>query len=145
MVLAGQSAGAMCWFEWGVTRSAGDRPPRARASGSIPGVLSVHYHRDADRRQTLLDRGRAARATAATGSTTAPALLFRGTEIGDRGQRHDEEAAVWRVVPDGRAARARDADELDGAARHRRGRRSTRSRDEVFELRAVRALRSRRL
>ena len=51
-VLCGQSAGAMCWFERGVTRSAGGASV-VLGLGAVPGVLSVHYHRDADRRDAL--------------------------------------------------------------------------------------------
>jgi dipeptidase E len=41
VLLCGVSAGAMCWFEGGVTRSHG--PPRpARGLGLLPGSLSVH-------------------------------------------------------------------------------------------------------
>ena len=37
VVMVGQSAGAMCWFEWGITRSAGSaRRPRARADPGDP-------------------------------------------------------------------------------------------------------------
>jgi peptidase E len=53
IVLAGQSAGAMCWFEGGVTRSAGSARV-VSGLGLVPGVLSVHYHRDDDRRAALL-------------------------------------------------------------------------------------------
>ena len=49
-VLCGQSAGAMCWFEWGITRSTGVTRP-ARGLGLLPGSLSVHHHRDPDRRR----------------------------------------------------------------------------------------------
>ena len=52
-ILCGQSAGAMCWFEHGITRSAGSATV-VEGLGVIPGALSVHYHRDADRRETLL-------------------------------------------------------------------------------------------
>ena len=69
-MLAGQSAGAMCWFEWGVTRSAGSAR-LAPGLGLVPGILSVHYHRDPDRRRVLLDEV-ATRRIPATGSTTAP-------------------------------------------------------------------------
>jgi peptidase E len=53
-VLAGQSAGAMCWFEAGVTKSAG-RPATAAGLGLLEGSLCVHYSDDPDRRATFLD------------------------------------------------------------------------------------------
>jgi dipeptidase E len=53
VVLAGQSAGAMCWFEAGVTKSWG-RPAAAAGLGLLPGALCVHYHREPDRRAAFL-------------------------------------------------------------------------------------------
>jgi peptidase E len=41
VVLAGLSAGAMCWFEWGVSTSLGSPAP-ARGLGFLRGSLSVH-------------------------------------------------------------------------------------------------------
>jgi peptidase E len=41
VVLAGLSAGAMCWFEWGISTSLG-RPAPAPGLGLLPGSLSVH-------------------------------------------------------------------------------------------------------
>ena len=53
VLLAGQSAGAMCWFEHGITASSG-RPRPAAGLGLLPGSLSVHYARDPQRREALL-------------------------------------------------------------------------------------------
>lgn len=61
-IVCGQSAGAMCWFEHGITRSSGSAGP-APGLGIIPGSISVHYHRDPDRRDVMLDLA---------GSTLAP-------------------------------------------------------------------------
>jgi dipeptidase E len=41
VVLAGLSAGAMCWFEWGVTSSLGSPAP-SPGLGFLPGSMSVH-------------------------------------------------------------------------------------------------------
>ena len=41
VVLAGLSAGAMCWFEWGITTSMGS-PAASPGLGFLPGSLSVH-------------------------------------------------------------------------------------------------------
>jgi len=54
VVLAGLSAGAMCWFEQGITRSAG-KPAPAPGLGFLPGSLSVHYADDPHRRPVYLD------------------------------------------------------------------------------------------
>ena len=53
ILLAGQSAGAMCWFEHGITASAGE-PRVADGLGLLPGTLCVHYARDSERRTCLL-------------------------------------------------------------------------------------------
>ena len=54
IVLAGFSAGAMCWFEAGVTTSAG--PPRiGRALGLLPGSACVHYDSEPARRQRYIE------------------------------------------------------------------------------------------
>jgi dipeptidase E len=52
-LLAGQSAGAMCWFEAGVTKSSG-RPSTAAGLGLISGSLCVHYHDEPERRLAYL-------------------------------------------------------------------------------------------
>ena len=54
VLLAGISAGAMCWFAHGITRSTG-RPEPAPALGFLPGSLSVHYDGDPIRRPAYLD------------------------------------------------------------------------------------------
>ena len=53
-LIAGQSAGAMCWFERGITASGGTRPQVADGFGLLPGSLSVHYGRDPDRRAAYI-------------------------------------------------------------------------------------------
>ncbi|HEY8467350.1 MAG TPA: peptidase E [Solirubrobacterales bacterium] len=53
VLIAGQSAGAMCWFEHGITASAGD-PKVAAGMGLLPGSLCVHYARDPHRRTAYL-------------------------------------------------------------------------------------------
>ncbi len=100
VVLAGQSAGAMCWFEWGVTRSAG-AARLAPGLGLVPGILSVHYHRDSDRRRALIDAV-ARRATVGHGIDDGAGLVIRGTEVVGLGQRP---RARRRLA--GRAGRAR--------------------------------------
>jgi dipeptidase E len=48
IVLAGLSAGAMCWFEGGITLSAG-APEAVAGLGFVPGSLSVHRDSEPDR------------------------------------------------------------------------------------------------
>ena len=45
IVLAGQSAGAMCWFEAGITTSSG-KPKPAAGLGLLGGSLCVHYNNE---------------------------------------------------------------------------------------------------
>src|ERR1044072_470726 len=54
IVLAGQSAGAMCWFEAGITKSSGKARPRA-ALALLGRSLCVHYNNEPDRRAAYLD------------------------------------------------------------------------------------------
>jgi dipeptidase E len=54
IVLAGQSAGAMCWFEAGITKSSG-RPEPGAGLGLLGGSLCVHYNNEPDRRAAYLD------------------------------------------------------------------------------------------
>jgi len=54
VVLAGQSAGAMCWFEAGITKSSGRSQPAA-GLGLLGGSLCVHYNNEPDRRTAYLD------------------------------------------------------------------------------------------
>ena len=54
IVLAGQSAGAMCWFEAGITRSSG-KPRAAAGLGLLAGSLCVHYNNEPERRRAYLE------------------------------------------------------------------------------------------
>jgi dipeptidase E len=53
VLIAGQSAGAMCWFEGGVTRSTGE-PAVARGLGLLPGSACVHYLKEPVRRRRFV-------------------------------------------------------------------------------------------
>jgi len=54
IVLAGQSAGAMCWFETGITKSSG-KPAAEAGLGLLSGSLCVHYNNEPERRAAYLD------------------------------------------------------------------------------------------
>jgi peptidase E len=54
IVLAGQSAGAMCWFEAGITKSSG-KPLEAAGLGLLRGSLCVHYNNEPERRAAYLE------------------------------------------------------------------------------------------
>ena len=140
VLLAGQSAGAMCWFEWGVSRSAGVARP-VPGLGLVPGMLSSHYHRDPERRRAMLAEV-ARRGRPGYGLDDGAGILIRGAAVAGAISAR-EEAGAWRVLPDGRG-RARElpmhAEEL-AAPRAAIDEPTT----EVLELRAVRALRAGRL
>ena len=79
-MLAGLSAGAMCWFEGGITMSAG-APEPAPGLGLLPGSMSVHLDGEPER----LPAYRQAVATGALPAGYAvddcAALLFAGTRL----------------------------------------------------------------
>jgi dipeptidase E len=82
IVLAGLSAGSMCWFEWGVTRSIG-RPALARGLGFLPGSNSVHYDSQPERRRCYLDAVARGAAPPGWGVDDGAGLLFRGTRLAE--------------------------------------------------------------
>lgn len=60
IVLGGQSAGAICWFEQGVTDSWADRLRPLECMGFLPGSCCPHYDGEAERRpayHTLVQDG----------------------------------------------------------------------------------------
>ena len=71
VVICGQSAGAMCWFERGISRSFGEAAP-VKGIGLLPGSLCVHYHGDPERRAAFLN-GVCRSFPRATDWTTRPA------------------------------------------------------------------------
>jgi dipeptidase E len=99
IVLCGISAGSMCWFERGVTKSHG-APAIADGLGFLPGSDSVHYRSEPERRPHFL---------AAVGSGALPpgygvddgvGLLWHGTELVEAVSARPDGGA-WRVTPDG--------------------------------------------
>jgi len=82
IVLAGLSAGSMCWFEWGVTRSIG-RPVPARGLGFLPGSNSVHYDGERERRPVYLEAVAHGDVPPGWGVDDGAGLLFRGTRLAE--------------------------------------------------------------
>ncbi|MEA2186323.1 MAG: hypothetical protein QOK16_1334 [Solirubrobacteraceae bacterium] len=80
VVLAGLSAGAMCWFEHGITCSTGTPAP-VRGLGFLPGSLSVHYDGDPTRRPVYLDAVASGRMPAGYGADDGVGLLYEGREL----------------------------------------------------------------
>ncbi len=99
VVLAGLSAGAMCWFEGGVTKSSGT-PEVTAGLGFLPGSLSVHADGEPERLPVY-------EAAVADGSLPpgyaaddGVGLLFRGDTL-DGAVSSRPGARAWRVEPDG--------------------------------------------
>jgi peptidase E len=103
VVLAGVSAGAICWFEQGVTDSWAGKLSVLEGLGFLPGSCCPHYDGEADRRPTyhdLLSRGSIAPGYAADDGA---ALHFRDREL-------------FRVVTSRPQAKAYRVQAVNGAA-----------------------------
>ena len=82
IVLAGLSAGSMCWFEWGVTTSSG-APRPAPGLGFLPGSNSVHHDSEPARRPVFLEAVRTGAIPSGWAADDGAALLFRGTALAE--------------------------------------------------------------
>jgi dipeptidase E len=80
IVLAGLSAGSMCWFEWGVTTSSGHAAP-APGLGFLPGSNSVHHDSERARRPVYLEAVRSGAIPPGHAVDDGAALIFRGTRL----------------------------------------------------------------
>jgi dipeptidase E len=80
IVLAGLSAGAMCWFEGGVTRSAGPPEPIA-GLGLLPGSLTVHADGEPERLPVWLEAVRSGALPGGWAADDGVGLLFEGTAL----------------------------------------------------------------
>jgi dipeptidase E len=100
VVLAGLSAGAMCWFEGGVTTSSG-APEATPGLGFLPGSLSVHADAQPGRRRVYLEAVASGELSPGWLADDGVALLFR-------------DMALERVVSARPGARAGRVDLVDG-------------------------------
>jgi dipeptidase E len=80
IVLAGVSAGAMCWFEGGVSRSGGALEA-VRGLGLLPGSLSVHSDSDPARARVHLRAVADGTLPPGYAADDSAGLLFAGTEL----------------------------------------------------------------
>lgn len=139
IVLAGLSAGAMCWFQYGVTRSSG--PPEAlEGLGLLDGSLSVHADGEPERLPVWLTLIREGAITGGWALDDGVGLLYRGRALdrvvssrpGAEAQRVDAIAGEMvrkRVLPELLGSRATDplggydeaVEELRRVHRMRRG------------------------
>jgi dipeptidase E len=99
IVLCGISAGSMCWFRAGVTKSHGE-PRVASGLGFLPYSNSVHWNSEPERqivfRKAIADGGLAA----GFGVDDGTALLFHGMELVET-VRTRHSAGAFRVSADG--------------------------------------------
>src|SRR3954447_16843085 len=80
VVLAGLSAGAMCWFEWGVTSSLGSPAP-STGLGFLGGSMSVHMDGEPGRLPVFRDAVASGAVPAGYAAEDGVGLLFRGGEL----------------------------------------------------------------
>lgn len=80
VVLAGLSAGSMCWFRWGVTTSSG-APAAAPGLGFLGGSNSVHHDSEPARRPVYLEAVRSGAIPPGWAVDDGAALIFRATEL----------------------------------------------------------------
>ncbi len=101
-VLAGLSAGAMCWMEGGVTRSVGDPSP-IDGLGLIRGSLTVHARQDPERGRVYREAVRSGRLPAGWTADDGCGLLFRDGRLEEVvSSRPDAEAVHVARHDDGR-------------------------------------------
>jgi dipeptidase E len=137
VALCGQSAGAMCWFEQGITSSSG-APAPARGLGFLAGSACVHYKLEPGRRRSFLRAVAEGLVPGGLAFEDQTAAVFEDGEITDAVSARDG-ARIWRV------------DATEGVAVERplecRELRSTRptidqARSDVLELRQTLAVRA---
>jgi peptidase E len=80
IVLAGLSAGAMCWFEGGITMSGGSAAVAA-GLGLVAGGLSVHLDSEPERLPVFRDAIATGRLPAGFAADDGAALVLHGTEL----------------------------------------------------------------
>lgn len=99
VVLAGLSAGAMCWFEAGITMSGGFPQP-ALGLGLVPGSLSVHMGGEPERMPVYRDAVASGALPGGYAADDGAGLLFSGTRL-ERCVGSHADARVISVRPDG--------------------------------------------
>ena len=84
VVLAGLSAGSLCWFECGTTDSFGSGLATLRGGlGFIPGSHAPHYDGEASRRSHYQQLVAAGELPAGYAADDSAALVFHGTELAE--------------------------------------------------------------
>jgi peptidase E len=114
VVLAGLSAGAMCWFAGGVTTSSGE-PEVTKGLGLLPGSLSVHADGDPER-LPVFERAVAERVLpAGWAADDGVGLLFKGRDLVRVVSSRPGRKAVWvEQTPSGLRRDVREPELLAG-------------------------------
>jgi dipeptidase E len=94
VLLCGISAGSMCWFTAGVTKSRG-APRPAPGLGFLPPSNSVHYHSEQDRRPCFQEAVRTEAVPPGYGVDDGVGLLFAGTELVEAVSARPDAGAWW--------------------------------------------------
>lgn len=98
-VLAGTSAGSVCWFEAGTTDSFGDElQPITNGLGYLPGSNTPHYDSEERRRPTYQRLVRNGTLPPGWAADDGVGLVFTGTELAEAVAYGT--GAAWRVEPD---------------------------------------------
>jgi dipeptidase E len=95
VVLCGISAGSMCWFRGGITKSHGE-PRAARGLGFLPFANSVHWHSEPERRPVFREAVRAGDLPPGYGVDDGVGLLIGGTELVEAVSARSD-AGAWSV------------------------------------------------
>jgi dipeptidase E len=103
ILICGQSAGAMCWFEGGITSSQGE-PAVADGLGLLPGSACVHYLTEPIRRRRFLRAITAGELGPGLGLEDQTGALFEDGELTETVTAR-EGAAVWEVTAENGTAR----------------------------------------
>lgn len=99
ILICGQSAGAMIWFQGGITSSQGE-PAVAPGLGVLPGSACVHYLSEQVRRRRYLRAIEAGQLESGLGLEDQTGALFEDTRLVETISAR-EGAAVWEAKLDG--------------------------------------------
>jgi len=142
ILIVGQSAGGMCWFEQGVTCSSG--PPAAVPGlGVLKGSACVHYRSEPERREFFMAAVAEGRMPPGLGLDDQAAALYEGGELAETISARDG-ASVFEVAPGAEGNGDHGVIEHELPARRISDRRpaiDTRS-DEILEFRQTLAARA---
>lgn len=141
IVVAGVSAGAMCWFQGGIS-SSGGAPEPVDGIGLLEESFSVHMDSEPDRLPAYREAVAAGRLPAGHAAEDSTALLYAGADLAECVASR-EGGRVVRVAPDGRGGVTEHAVSVRLLPGATRARTQLDDVDAIAELRALRAGRHR--